>query len=74
FQMVYMDPPFNTGHDQTRRTLATVAAADGAGDRTGFGGRRARALSPTARLSSRSSRAPRCRSCETVPAPSCCMA
>jgi site-specific DNA-methyltransferase (adenine-specific) len=40
FQMVYMDPPFNTGRDQTRRTLATVAAADGEGDRTGFGGRR----------------------------------
>jgi site-specific DNA-methyltransferase (adenine-specific) len=40
FQMVYLDPPFNTGHDQTRRTLATVAAEDGAGDRTGFGGRR----------------------------------
>ncbi len=40
FQLVYMDPPFNTGRDQTRRTLATVADADGAGDRTGFGGRR----------------------------------
>jgi site-specific DNA-methyltransferase (adenine-specific) len=37
-QMVYTDPPFNTGRTQTRRTLATVAAADG--DRTGFGGRR----------------------------------
>ena len=37
-QMVYADPPFNTGKTQTRRTLAT-AAAD-AGDRTGFGGRR----------------------------------
>ncbi len=37
-QLVYMDPPFNTGHDQTRRTLATVASPDG--DRTGFGGRR----------------------------------
>jgi site-specific DNA-methyltransferase (adenine-specific) len=37
-QMAYADPPFNTGRDQTRRTLATVAAADG--DRTGFGGRR----------------------------------
>jgi len=31
-------PPFNTGRTQTRRTLVTVAAADG--DRTGFGGRR----------------------------------
>ena len=38
FQLVYMDPPFNTGRDQTRRTLATVASKDG--DRTGFGGRR----------------------------------
>jgi site-specific DNA-methyltransferase (adenine-specific) len=37
-QMVYADPPFNTGRDQSRRTLATSAAADG--DRTGFGGRR----------------------------------
>jgi site-specific DNA-methyltransferase (adenine-specific) len=37
-QMVYADPPFNTGRTQARKTLATVAAADG--DRTGFGGRR----------------------------------
>jgi site-specific DNA-methyltransferase (adenine-specific) len=37
-QMVYADPPFNTGKTQTRRTLATVAAETG--DRTGFGGRR----------------------------------
>src|SRR6201991_2194242 len=37
-QMIYADPPFNTGRAQSRRTLATVAAADG--DRTGFGGRR----------------------------------
>jgi site-specific DNA-methyltransferase (adenine-specific) len=37
-QMVYADPPFNTGHTQTRRSLATVGAVDG--DRTGFGGRR----------------------------------
>jgi DNA modification methylase len=38
FQLVYVDPPFNTGRAQTRRTLRTVA--DGDGDRTGFGGRR----------------------------------
>jgi site-specific DNA-methyltransferase (adenine-specific) len=39
--MAYADPPFNTGRTQTRRTLATAAAAGGApGDRTGFGGRR----------------------------------
>ncbi len=37
-QMVYADPPFNTGRAQTRRTLATVASEEG--DRTGFGGRR----------------------------------
>ena len=37
-QMVYADPPFNTGRTQARKTLATVAAEDG--DRTGFGGRR----------------------------------
>jgi site-specific DNA-methyltransferase (adenine-specific) len=36
--MAYADPPFNTGRRQVRRTLATVAAADG--DRTGFAGRR----------------------------------
>jgi len=40
FQLVYADPPFNTGRTQTRRTIAVEAAADG--DRTGFGGRRYR--------------------------------
>jgi site-specific DNA-methyltransferase (adenine-specific) len=38
FQMIYIDPPFNTGKPQRRRTLAT--AADAGGDRSGFGGRR----------------------------------
>lgn len=38
FQLVYADPPFNTGRAQTRRTLETVA--DTEGDRTGFKGRR----------------------------------
>ena len=38
--MVYADPPFNTGRTQTRRSLATVGAVNGDGDRTGFGGRR----------------------------------
>jgi site-specific DNA-methyltransferase (adenine-specific) len=38
FQLVYTDPPFNTGRNQTRRTLATSSAADG--DRAGFAGRR----------------------------------
>lgn len=40
FQMVYIDPPFNTGATQTRRSVATVS--DEQGDRTGFGGRRYR--------------------------------
>jgi site-specific DNA-methyltransferase (adenine-specific) len=40
FQLIYVDPPFNTGRAQTRRTLAVVP--DAAGDRTGFGGRRYR--------------------------------
>lgn len=38
FQLVYIDPPFNTGKSQRRRTLATEASEDGA--RMGFGGRR----------------------------------
>jgi site-specific DNA-methyltransferase (adenine-specific) len=41
FQLVYLDPPFNTGRTQERRTLANAAAGPGEpGDRTGFGGRR----------------------------------
>ena len=40
FQLVYIDPPFNTGREQRRRTIAAERAADG--DRTGFGGRRYR--------------------------------
>ena len=40
FQLVYVDPPFNTGRTQVRRTIATVA--DEAGERAGFGGRRYR--------------------------------
>ncbi|MGI8429837.1 MAG: DNA-methyltransferase [Solirubrobacteraceae bacterium] len=38
FQLIYIDPPFNTGKLQTRRTLGT--APDAVGDRTGFKGRR----------------------------------
>ena len=38
FDLVYMDPPFNTGRAQARRTLSVLADADG--DRIGFGGRR----------------------------------
>jgi site-specific DNA-methyltransferase (adenine-specific) len=40
FQMIYIDPPFNTGDVQTRRTITTAASDEG--DRTGFGGRRYR--------------------------------
>jgi site-specific DNA-methyltransferase (adenine-specific) len=38
FQLIYIDPPFNTGHEQTRKTLQTVS--DETGDRVGFEGRR----------------------------------
>ena len=40
FQLIYIDPPFNTGKVQVRRTLQVVGDADG--ERTGFGGRRYR--------------------------------
>ena len=40
FQLVYIDPPFNTGKVQARRTLRAVA--DLRGGRTGFQGRRYR--------------------------------
>ena len=40
FQLIYIDPPFNTGVEQTRKSLETVP--DEAGDRTGFQGRRFR--------------------------------
>jgi len=38
FQLIYIDPPFNTGKLQQRRTLETRQSEDG--DRQGFGGRR----------------------------------
>ena len=38
FQLVYIDPPFNTGRRQRRATLQTTASEDG--ERTGFQGRR----------------------------------
>jgi site-specific DNA-methyltransferase (adenine-specific) len=38
FQLVYVDPPFNTGKVQARRTLQAVR--DPHGERTGFQGRR----------------------------------
>jgi site-specific DNA-methyltransferase (adenine-specific) len=40
FQLVYIDPPFNTGHAQVRKTLAVVG--DEGGERVGFQGRRYR--------------------------------
>ncbi len=40
FQLVYVDPPFNTGSLRRRRTLTTARDEDG--DRTGFGGHRYR--------------------------------
>ena len=40
FELIYIDPPFNTGHQQSRRRLKTVRDEDG--DRTGFGGQRYR--------------------------------
>jgi site-specific DNA-methyltransferase (adenine-specific) len=40
FDLVYVDPPFNTGRAQARRTLAVTASPDG--ERVGFGGRRYR--------------------------------
>jgi site-specific DNA-methyltransferase (adenine-specific) len=40
FQLVYIDPPFNTGKTQIRTRLETLP--DHSGDRVGFGGRRYR--------------------------------
>jgi site-specific DNA-methyltransferase (adenine-specific) len=40
FDLIYVDPPFNTGQRRERRTIAVEAAEDGT--RGGFGGRRYR--------------------------------
>jgi site-specific DNA-methyltransferase (adenine-specific) len=40
--LIYIDPPFNTGKPQTRQQIVTVRDDDG--DRTGFQGRRYRTL------------------------------
>jgi site-specific DNA-methyltransferase (adenine-specific) len=40
FQLIYIDPPFNTGRAQVRKTLQVVG--DEQGERTGFQGRRYR--------------------------------
>ena len=39
-ELIYVDPPFNTGKHQTRTRMKTIR--DEAGDRIGFGGRRYR--------------------------------
>ncbi|HEV7950889.1 MAG TPA: DNA methyltransferase [Glaciihabitans sp.] len=36
FQLIYIDPPFNTGRTQARRSITTVRSAEGT--RVGFGG------------------------------------
>jgi site-specific DNA-methyltransferase (adenine-specific) len=38
FDLIYVDPPFNTGRSQARHTLSMSASPDG--EREGFGGRR----------------------------------
>jgi site-specific DNA-methyltransferase (adenine-specific) len=50
FQLVYVDPPFNTGGRRDRRTLRTTSQPSGDGDRTGFAGRRYRTVE-TGRMS-----------------------
>src|SRR4051812_39387895 len=40
FQLIYIDPPFNTGQVQKRTGLRTIQDAEG--DRIGFAGRRYR--------------------------------
>jgi site-specific DNA-methyltransferase (adenine-specific) len=47
FQLIYIDPPFNTGRDQARHEIAVVATPDGG--RTGFGGRRYETISRATR-------------------------
>jgi site-specific DNA-methyltransferase (adenine-specific) len=42
FNLIYIDPPFNTGHAQKRAQLRTVR--DDEGDRTGFKGKRYRTI------------------------------
>ena len=56
FQLVYVDPPFNTGGRRDRRTLRVTREQgdEAAGDRTGFGGRRYTSVE-TGRMSYRDS-------------------
>lgn len=39
FTVIYLDPPFNTGRAQVRRTTTSIPVPDGQGDRVGFSGR-----------------------------------
>ncbi len=45
FQMIYIDPPFNTGRTQRRQTITTVRSQEG--DRVGFKGRSYQTLKGT---------------------------
>src|SRR5437763_12102600 len=38
--LIYIDPPFNTGKEQRRTQIKTINTHDRGGDRTGFAGRR----------------------------------
>jgi site-specific DNA-methyltransferase (adenine-specific) len=38
--LIYIDPPFNTGGVRRRTEVTVAVAAEGEGDRTGYGGRR----------------------------------
>jgi site-specific DNA-methyltransferase (adenine-specific) len=42
--LIYIDPPFNTGKAQARTQIQTVQTESGEGDRTGFAGRRYQTL------------------------------
>ncbi len=42
YDLIYIDPPFNTGRTQTRTQIKTIAAEEG--DRTGFQGKRYRSI------------------------------
>lgn len=37
--LIYIDPPFNTGKTQSRKRIRTVQTEEGEGDRKGFGGK-----------------------------------
>lgn len=39
FQLIYIDPPFNTGRVQSRQSIKTARVSDESADRIGFGGR-----------------------------------